>query len=147
MPNLTPTEHVEQCTLHQWLTMNQIPHFAVPNGAFLGDKRQARMSRLKAEGLQPGAPDIVLIPRGGPARATGRGCCECGEPLDCCKCLMSESRCGQPIVVEMKRQKGGTLSAAQKAIHATMRDHNWTVVVAKGAADAIRQLQTMGFGR
>lgn len=89
-----PTEHIEQVTLVQWLE-RQHPNiskllFAVPNGASLAGPAHARakqMQRLKAEGLRNGTPDIfIAYPYGG----------------------------YHGLFIEMKRQKGGTLSKEQK---------------------------------
>ena len=62
------TEHDEQVALFRWaaLAEKQMPElhlmFAVPNG---GARSKATAGKLKAEGVKPGVPDVVLpVPRG-----------------------------------------------------------------------------------
>lgn len=52
----TPLEHVEQCTVVDWLQWQHIPHFAVPNGG----TSPKRLGKLRAEGLSAGVPDLIL---------------------------------------------------------------------------------------
>jgi len=65
-------EHREQAVVVRWFDL-QHPSlrgrlFAVPNGAHLAGSQQqraAKMSKLKAEGLRDGVPDLLLpVPRG-----------------------------------------------------------------------------------
>ncbi len=85
-----PTEEEEQTLLFSWVNMqkNTYPEldllFHIPNEG----KRTAQTgARLKAAGLSSGVPDICL-------------------PV---------AKCGyNALYIEMKRQKGGTLSANQK---------------------------------
>ena len=113
------TEAAEQAALVQWLRFRGVRFFAVPNGAILGGRnRFGQMSRLRTTGMLAGAPDLVLIDL---APATG-----------------------QPVAIEMKRTTGGRLSDAQAAVHTAMRDAGWSVVVARGFADAVRQLAALG---
>ena len=85
-----PLEHVEQCAVIQWtkLQLGKWPElaliYAVANGQ-LRDRRVA--AKLKAEGVSPGVPDLVLpVARGGYFG----------------------------MYAEMKRVRGGSLSAEQK---------------------------------
>jgi hypothetical protein len=55
--NPTPLEHDEQVTVVQWLEWQQIPFFAVPNGARV---RPSQARKLKAEGMRAGVPDLWL---------------------------------------------------------------------------------------
>lgn len=65
-------EHDEQAAVVRWLDFahpNVLKH-SIPNGAELAGKtigqRVARMNKLKAEGLTPGASDLFIAePRGG----------------------------------------------------------------------------------
>ena len=86
--------------------------FAVPNGAALSGsagQRAAKMAKLKAEGLVPGIPDLII------------------PSLRLC--------------VEMKRVRGGVVSADQKGVHDLFTRIGWSVIVAKGADDAIAKLR------
>lgn len=67
----TPKEHDEQALIisfaEQMVRFGKFPElaglYAVPNGSLLaGDNRMRaiQMARLKAEGLRPGVPDLVL---------------------------------------------------------------------------------------
>ena len=82
------TEHKEQAELCKFLRANRIFHAAIPNAqALSGANRGAavrNMAKLKAEGFQKGFPDILVI---------------LPEKL---------------LVIEMKREKGGTVSKEQK---------------------------------
>ena len=85
-----PTEHAEQSALITWANLNAATYpellllYAIPNGGY---RSKATAGKLKAEGVKPGVPDLHLpVPRG-PTRS---------------------------LYLEMKRQKGGHLSDAQK---------------------------------
>lgn len=115
-----PSETHEQRCLVDWLRLRRVKFFSVPNGAVLGGRnRYALLGRLRAEGLLPGAPDLVLIDR---APTTGR-----------------------PVAVEMKRRVGGELSRDQRAVHNAMRAAGWDVVVAWGYESATNQLTELGY--
>ena len=77
------------------------------------------LSRMKSEGMLKGAPDLILInqPPGSPG----------------------------PVAIEMKRLKGGALSADQVQVIAQMRNAGWIVIVALGAQQAITALEGLGF--
>lgn len=69
------TEHGHQVAVFIWAQQNRpqypdLEHmFAIPNGGSRGDDKRSRMIRgaqLKAEGVKPGVPDIMLpTPRRG----------------------------------------------------------------------------------
>lgn len=76
------TEHDAQVVVFRWIDANVTRYpqlrmaLAVPNGAklpYITNKKGKRYSpeaiRLKAEGLRPGVPDIILL---APSRVTGR---------------------------------------------------------------------------
>lgn len=84
-----PTEHEEQCALFEWAAYQDgfWPELrlmhAIPNG---GKRDKVTAARLKAEGVKPGVPDICLpVPRGDK----------------------------HGLYIEMKRRKGGSVSADQ----------------------------------
>lgn len=53
------TEHAEQVSLVQWLDAAhpELPYFAIPNG---GNRNIITASKLKAEGVKAGVPDLFL---------------------------------------------------------------------------------------
>jgi hypothetical protein len=58
------TEHEEQCEVVGWLRAKGLFFFAVPNGVSFGGDNTARAryaNYLKAEGLSPGVPDLVIV--------------------------------------------------------------------------------------
>ena len=60
-----PTEHEEQCAFVAWFRLQfpKVAILAIPNGAHLAGSlrvRQAKMARMKAEGLLPGVPDLFI---------------------------------------------------------------------------------------
>ena len=90
----------------------------VPNGAFLAGnpkERAIRCHQLKAEGLRPGVPDLLLAY---PYRELS-GCW-----------------------IEMKRPDGGQPSAEQRRYHAMLVRAGYCVHVCHGADSAIAQLKT-----
>jgi hypothetical protein len=68
-PYRTRSEHAEQSTLHQWLTLQGWRHIAIPNGMPLFGNirmRAAVINRMRAEGMSKGAPDLIIpYARGG----------------------------------------------------------------------------------
>lgn len=62
---IVPTEHDEQVAFVTWFRLQYpgVVIMAVPNGAHLAGServRQAKMARMKAEGLTPGVPDLFI---------------------------------------------------------------------------------------
>ena len=58
------SEHDEQKIVVEWLRAKGIPFFSVPNGVSFGGDAMAKIrysSYLKAEGLSPGVPDLVIV--------------------------------------------------------------------------------------
>lgn len=101
-----PTEHLEQREFVRWFrqTFHGVRIFAIANG---GARSLATASRLKAEGVSAGVPDLFI-----PAWR---------------------------LWVEMKRVKGGSLSAEQKdwiAYLENLESVNYWCIVGKGAEDA-----------
>ena len=115
-----PTEHEEQAAFCRWLDAKGIGYFAVPNGARV---RPAQAKKLKAEGMTAGAPDLVIY-------------------ADAESVVPVYGR-RPPVAVEMKRQTRGTVSPAQREMHAALRLSGWVVIVARGCKDAIRQIGAM----
>jgi len=117
-----PTESAEQRIVVDWCHAYGIEVFAVPNGLWLGKGkgRFARISAAKAQGMLPGAPDLVLVD------------------------LAPASR--RPVALELKRAKGGRLTSSQVLVHSRMSVAGWHIVVAHGADEAIDALRGLGYG-
>lgn len=121
MSDKVPSEHAEQVRVIQWFEANcrdvKGLLFAVPNGAHLAGnakRRMAQVSSLKAEGLRTGVPDLILPV----ARGEYHG-----------------------LAIEMKRQKGGTLSEPQRRWREKLTEQGWLSVVCLGAESAIEVLE------
>jgi len=93
---------------------------AVPNG---GKRSRTEGAKLKAEGVSRGVPDILIFDAPSSEELAGK----VGTAL------------------EMKRKKGGRLSAEQKVWLKELEDRGWHVIVGRGAEDAIEQLQQAGY--
>lgn len=115
-----PVERDEQRAVVEWCHAHGIALFAVPNGMTLGGTRRfGQVVTAKRTGMLVGAPDLVLIDRA--------------------------PRTGQPVAIEMKRQRGSRVSEAQDLVHCRMRRAGWIVIVAYGADDAINHLCGLGY--
>ena len=106
--NPTPTEHEEQVTLFTWFRMRyaNMLMYAIPNG---GARSSITGARLRDEGVLAGVPDIFL-----PCPSGGK----------------------HGLYIEMKRQKGGRVSAPQKAVMQALRMQGYEVAVCHGWQDA-----------
>ena len=104
----TPTEHEEQKNLFTWFRMRHtgMLMYAIPNG---GARSSITGARLRDEGVLAGVPDIFLLcPSGGK----------------------------HGLYIEMKRQKGGRVSPAQKAVMQALRMQGYEVAVCHGWQEA-----------
>ena len=106
------TEHEEQVALMRLVEMHKgrWPElgmlFSIPNG---GDRNVIVARKLKAEGVRRGVPDLCLcLPRGG----------------------------YHGLFIELKRLKGGQVSAEQKAWISALRGQGYRAEVCKGATEA-----------
>lgn len=103
-----PPERHEQKVFVTWLAKKQIPYYASANG---GSRNSLEAVNLKRSGVQAGVPDIcILIPK-----APYHG-----------------------LYIEMKRRKGGTISAAQRYWLALLNQQGYRALVANGADEAIK---------
>ena len=106
--DVVPTEHAEQVRLMQMVDHASAKHprlaylFAIPNG---GHRRKGVAGKLRAEGVKPGVPDLMLPV----ARMDFYG-----------------------LFVEMKRRGGGQTSAAQARWHRILRAQGYCVMVCEG---------------
>ena len=108
-----PLEHEEQVAFVKWLRLvhPRVPFIAIPNG---GWRHKATAGRLKAEGAQPGAPDLMIpVPIGDK----------------------------HGLFIEMKRERGGQLSESQKEFIPILREHGYAVEVCAGALAAIEAFE------
>ena len=111
-PDRVPLEHQEQATLIKWklLYQRQIPEleclFAIPN------QGAARLKNLQTEGALKGVSDLFLaVPVVKPIAYAG-------------------------LFIELKRVKGGKVSAEQYAFLARMKFRGYEAIVCYGAEDA-----------
>lgn len=103
-----PTEHEEQVNLFRWFRMRHdgMVMYAIPNG---GARNSITGARLRDEGVLAGVPDIFL-----PCPSGGK----------------------HGLYIEMKRQKGGRVSAPQKAVMQALRMQGYEVAVCHGWQEA-----------
>lgn len=119
-----PTEHDEQVALFNWAALHEWHEprlamlFAIPNG---GARHPVVAAKLKAEGVRPGVPDLFLACAGIGARPDHDG---------------GTGWLAHGLFVELKRTRGGTVSAEQRAWHARLRRGGYRVEVCKGWQEA-----------
>ena len=107
------SEEQEQAALFQWLYLYQERYpeigllFHIPNGGLRVKSEAARFKRI---GVKAGVPDLFLPV----ARGDHHG-----------------------LFVEMKREKGGRVSAEQKSWIELLREQGYRVEVCKGAEEAV----------
>ena len=110
--NNTPTEDIEQTQLFAWAqyASGKYPELAlmyhIPNG---GKRGKAEAVRFKAQGVKAGVPDICLPV----ARGKYHG-----------------------LYIELKRVKGGRVSAAQEEYIEALRKQGYKVAVCFGMEQA-----------
>jgi hypothetical protein len=117
------TEHEEQKSFCEWMDAKRILYFSVPNGVVFGGMSSQAIARyrayLRAEGLQRGAPDLVIV-----------------DPVP-------GSRVH--VVVEMKSLTGKE-SPEQRAFLDEMEARGWKVLIAHGRDEAVRMMTEAGYG-
>ena len=114
-----PSEHVEQCEVIQWCNKTAYRYgvfelrliFAIPNG---GQRARTTGARLKAEGVKPGIPDLML-----PVARSGY----------------------HGLFIEMKRVQGGGLSPEQVAWRDNLKEQGYSCIQCRGAPMAISVLK------
>ena len=111
------SEHAEQVSLmawwHLWSKQNApgVLLYAIPNG---GARNLITGRRLKAEGVMAGIPDLFLAaPRGA----------------------------WHGLFLELKRNKGGRVSEAQKAVMARLEGQGYRCLVAHGVVEARQHIE------
>jgi hypothetical protein len=94
---------------------NKIPQkllFHIPNG---GKRNPTEAAMFVAEGVRAGIPDLMLA-------------------------IPKQSYCG--LFIEMKKQKGGTISAFQKEMILTFRQYGYAAYTCKGFETAKNLIET-----
>lgn len=106
-------EHKEQVNLIQWWTytsksfgIDENLLFAIPNG---GQRAIVVASKLKAEGVRPGIPDLLLA---------------------------YPNNQYHGLFIEMKKQKGGVVSEYQKNCIKLLNDAGYHAIICHGWLDA-----------
>jgi|SRR5690606_28191836 len=117
---LVPTEEDEQRTLAQWLDLHRITWFHPANG---GKRTKVEAAVFRALGVKPGVPDVIILDRP-PRRPEAPG-----------------------VTIELKRRRGGRLSPFQRQWIERMRELGWIAEVCEGADEAIRLLESLGYGK
>lgn len=119
-----PLEHDEQCSLVRWAALNEWHEprltmlFAIPNG---GPRAKAAGAKLRAEGVRPGAPDLMLA-------VPGYEVLE-GEVNDDGVVIRAERH---GLFIELKRVRGGGLSDDQRMTLARLRRHGYRAEMCRG---------------
>lgn len=110
------TEAQEQKIIFRWIRSNQIQFpvlqlaYSTLNGVRLAPKLRKEM---KEQGMRPGVPDIVL-----PAA----------------------NKHYHGLYIELKREKGGVISAEQKHFMAMLKAESYLCVVCRGHKEAIKTI-------
>ena len=115
-----PTEDIEQITVADWLRAKKI---LFHHGNRKGQRKVQHIMKEARLGSSKGFPDLLIFDR---------------PPL--------YPSCSG-IAIEMKRVKGGKLDPAQGLWLNSLAERGWIIHVAKGANDAIRFLEGLGYGR
>lgn len=119
----SPTEDVEQICLFRWANAQQgkYPELAlmyhIPNG---GKRSKSEAARFRAMGVKAGVPDIFL-----PVGIQKLDSVDRGQYT-----IIRTKYNG--LYIELKRQRGGTVSAAQKQWISDLRTAGYAVEVCKG---------------
>ena len=118
--NYPPTEEQEQKALVEWMELMGIKYCHVPNE---GKHKVQYLRKQALLGVKAGIPDILVF-TAPPKAPKARG-----------------------VAIEMKRRKGGRLSKSQEYWLDELRRHGWITAVCAGADNAIKLLESYGYGR
>ena len=123
-----PTEREEQVRLAKYLDSLGLLWCHVPNEGHGGRGKGAQIkgARLRAEGLKSGVPDVLIFN-------------QCSVISD--KEELHRSGCA----IELKRQKGGRVSAAQKEWLEGLRRAGWVAEVCNGFEEAQKLIKELGY--
>ena len=116
-PLTVPLEDAEQRIIFQWAAMETAARpelgllYAIPNG---GKRAIKTAVALKKQGVKRGVPDMCLpVSRGG----------------------------YHGLYIELKRQKGGTVSDEQREWIAALNSQGYKAIICHGAEEAIEQIR------
>jgi len=116
---ITATEAADQAALFRWAAYQRGKYpelrmlMAVPNG---GSRHLAEATNLKRQGVRAGFPDmLLLVPRGG----------------------------YHGLAIELKRQRGGTVSPEQTEWLVALTEQGYKATVCRGFDEAVRTI--MGY--
>ena len=116
-PPVSPLEEIEQEHVFLWASMEERAYpelamlYAIPNG---GKRAIKTAVALKKQGVKRGVPDMCLpVSRGG----------------------------YHGLYIELKRQKGGTVSETQKSWIAALNTQGYKAIICHGAEEAIEQIR------
>ena len=116
-PPVIPLEEIEQEHVFLWASMEERAYpelamlYAIPNG---GKRAIKTAVALKKQGVKRGVPDMCLpVARGG----------------------------YHGLYVELKRQKGGTVSDEQREWIAALNSQGYKAIICHGAEEAIEQIR------
>lgn len=115
-----PLENAEQIALVSWLRARHILFTHVANERRCSAREGAR---LKAMGVRPGCPDLILFTPP-PKNPLSRG-----------------------VFIEMKRRNGGTHNLLQESWKTALIDIGWVGGFFHGASDAVSFLKSLGYDR
>ena len=119
-PYTNPPEEAEQLALVQWLELHKIKYTHVPNEGKHKVQYRVKQKRL---GVKPGVPDLLIFdPPPNYPNTVG-------------------------AAIELKRRKGGRVTAEQSAWLNDLKDRGWAVAVCRGVDEAIRFLESLGYGK
>ena len=116
-PPVIPLEEIEQEHVFLWASMEERAYpelamlYAIPNG---GKRAIKTAIALKAQGVKSGVPDMCL-----PVARSGY----------------------HGLYIELKRQKGGTVSETQKEWIAALNTQGYKAIICHGAEEAIEQIR------
>ena len=116
-PPVIPLEEIEQEHVFLWASMEECAYpelamlYAIPNG---GKRAIKTAVALKKQGVKRGVPDMCLpVSRGG----------------------------YHGLYIELKRQKGGTVSDEQREWIAALNTQGYKAIICHGAEEAIEQIR------
>lgn len=116
-PPVIPLEEIEQEHVFLWASMEERAYpelamlYAIPNG---GKRAIKTAVALKKQGVKRGVPDMCLpVSRGG----------------------------YHGLYIELKRQKGGTVSDEQREWIAALNTQGYKAIICHGAEEAIEQIR------
>lgn len=122
--NTTPLEDEECILLHQWLEIQHIPHAHIANESRSSNRNaMIRGAKLKRMGQKSGVWDYEIF-----------------LPI---KGITGNVDAYQEVRIEMKRQKGGTVSDAQKDWKKIYDKAGIPCAICKGFEEAKKYIETL----